>query len=103
MGEVWTEEQARRELEAWRASGQSIERYAKEQRVAGHRLRYWKERLSPRAAATKGKAVSFLPVRITQAIGSPVEIVLCSGHVARVGRGFDEETLARVIAVIGRR
>jgi hypothetical protein len=65
-------------------------------------LRYWKGRLELRAA-TKSKAVSLLPVRVAQPSGAPIEVMLSSGCVARVGRGFDEETFLRVVAVLGHR
>ena len=103
MANSWTAEQARKELDAWRASGQSIDRFAKEHRIGAHRLRYWKQRFECAAArATKGKALSLLPVRVVQVSGAPIDVLLPSGHIARVSRGFDEETLARVIAVLGR-
>src|SRR5690242_15270702 len=103
MANAWTAEQARKELDAWRASGQSIDRFAKDRRVAAHRLRYWKKRFEESAVAVKGTALSLLPVRVVQVSGAPIDVILPSGHIARVGRGFDEETLARVIAVLGRR
>ena len=103
MGNAWTVEQARRELDAWRSSGQSIDRFAKERRIGAHRLRYWKKRFEDDAAVPKGKALSLLPVRVVQVSGAPIDLILPGGHIARVGRGFDEETLARVIAVLGRR
>ena len=101
MTKAWTAEQAKKELEAWRASGQSIDRYARERDVAGHRLRYWKTRFE-QSGAGKGKSVSLLPVRMVQTAGAPIELMLPGGYVARVGRGFDEETLSRVVAVLGR-
>ena len=102
MANAWTEQQARKELDAWRGSGQSIDGFARQRGVPGHRLRYWKDRFE-RDAATKGKGVSLLPVRMVQTTGAPIEVILPSGYVARVGRGFDEETLLRVVAVLGRR
>jgi hypothetical protein len=51
MANPWTAEQARKEVDAWRSSGQSIDRSAKERRVGAHRLRYWKKRFGDDAAA----------------------------------------------------
>jgi hypothetical protein len=102
MANTWTEQQARKELDAWRSSGQSIDRYARERDVAAHRLRYWRMRLE-QSTVTKSKGVSLLPVRVLQASSGPIDVILAGGCVARVSRGFDEETLARVIAVVGRR
>lgn len=98
----WTREQARKELDAWRSSGQSIEAFAKERHVAPYRLRYWQKLLIDRpAGSSKTKPLSLLPVRIAH-VGAPIELVLPSGCVARVGRGFDEETLLRLVALLGR-
>ena len=65
-------------------------------------MRYWKERLEQSLTA-KGSGVSLLPVRVVHTAGAPIEVILPNGCIARVSRGFDEETLARVIAVLGRR
>jgi hypothetical protein len=97
----WTLEQARKELDAWRSSGQSIEAFAKERHVAPYRLRYWQKRLTDRPVASKTKPLSLLPVRVAHA-GAPIELVLPSGCIARVGRGFDEDTLVRLVALFGR-
>ena len=32
--------------------------------------------------------------------GEPVTVLLRSGHMLKVGRGFDEEAFARVVAVL---
>ena len=103
MATQWTEDQARKELDAWRASGQSMDRYAKEHCVGVHRLRYWKGRLGGAVLDARSKGVSLLPVRVVQVSGNPIEVLLPGGCVARVGRWFDEETLLRVVAVFGRR
>jgi hypothetical protein len=34
--------------------------------------------------------------------GEPVAVYLRSGHIVKVGRGFDEEALPRVVAVLER-
>jgi hypothetical protein len=102
MTKTWTAEQAKKELEAWRSSGQNIDQYARERHVPGHRLRYWKARFE-QSAPGKSKSVSLLPVRMVQSAGAPIELMLPGGCVARIGRGFDEETLSRVVAVLGRR
>jgi len=43
-------------------------------------------------------------VRVTESTpakrGEPVAVYLRSGHIVKVGRGFDEEAFARVIAVL---
>jgi hypothetical protein len=64
VANAWTAEQARKELDAWRSSGLSIDRFAKERRIGAHRLRYWKQRFEHEAAQANGKALSLLPVRV---------------------------------------
>ena len=99
----WTHEQAQRELDAWRASGQSVEAFAKERRVAAHRLRYWQKRLTELSAApAKKKPLSLLPVRVSGS-DAPIELVLSNALVARIRRGFDEETLLRLVMLFGQR
>jgi hypothetical protein len=45
-----------------------------------------------------------LPVQVTESAqpkrGEPVAVYLRSGHIVKVGRGFDEEAFARVVAVL---
>jgi hypothetical protein len=42
-------------------------------------------------------------VRVTQVVDAPIELVLSSGCIMRVHRGYDEETLLRLVALFGRR
>jgi hypothetical protein len=48
MNNCWTREQAERELEAWRASKQSMEAFERERGAPAHRLRYRIKRVSSR-------------------------------------------------------
>jgi hypothetical protein len=91
MSNAWTVEQACKVLDAWRSSGQSMDRFAKERRTAPHRLRYWKKRFEDDAVA-EAKSPSLFPVRMVQVSGGPIDLILSSGHIARVRRGFDDET-----------
>jgi len=51
--------------------------------------------------------MALLPVRVVEAVqpsrGAPVQVILPSGHIVRVGRGFDEDTFARVMAILSGR
>jgi hypothetical protein len=40
---------------------------------------------------------------VDSARGTPIQVILPSGHIVRVGRGFDEETFSRVIALLAGR
>ena len=49
-----------------------------------------------------GAPVALLPVQVTEPAppkrGEPIAVYLRSGHIVKVGRGFDEDTFARVVA-----
>lgn len=102
MNKRWTREQAERELEAWRASRQSMEAFERERGVPAHRLRYWVKRVG--AAGSRGRTqhnVSLLPVRVAASVGAGVEVLLPGGCIVRVGSGFDDDVLLRVLTLLG--
>ena len=108
----WSEHEARGILVAWRKSGLSIERFAKERGIVPQRIRWWKTKLegSSTALVRSQSPLALLPVQVTEAAqvtevapskrGEPVVVYLRSGHIVKVGRGFDEEAFARVVAVL---
>jgi hypothetical protein len=102
----WSEHEARGVLTAWRRSGQSIERFAKDRGIVPQRVRWWKTKLEGKSTALvrSGAPLALLPVQVTESApakrGEPIAVYLRSGHIVKVGRGFDEEALARVIAVL---
>lgn len=94
----WTEVEARAALTAWKKSGLSIEKFARDRGLVPQRLYWWKKKLEERSSST---AIELLPVRVAEAKrGEPVLVLLRSGHMVKVSRGFDEEALARVVAVL---
>jgi hypothetical protein len=100
----WSEVEARGVLEAWRRSGLSVERFAKQRGFVPQRLRWWKDKF---AAAEKAAVVSstpaLLPVRIGSEAprrGEPVTVLLRTGHMLKVSHGFDEDAFARVVALL---
>lgn len=98
----WTEVEARAVLAAWRKSGQSVQAFAKERGIVPQRLRWWKAKLDGKSTAVSARAeIPLVPVRVVDAKrGEPVVVLLRSGHMVKVGRGFDEVALARVVAVL---
>ena len=93
-------------MSAWRKSGQSIERFAKERGIVPQRIRWWKSKLegSNTALVRTQSPLALLPVQVTEPAppkrGEPVAVYLRSGHIVKVGRGFDEEAFARVVALL---
>jgi hypothetical protein len=72
------------------------------------RIYWWRKKLeqSTKALPKAENSLALLPVQVTKptaparARGEPVMVMLRSGHVIKVGRGFDEEAFARVMAVM---
>ena len=101
----WSEHEARGVLTAWRRSGQPLERFAKERGLVPQRIRFWRDKLEGKGTvATGSQPLALLPVQVTEPAhpkrGEPVAVYLRTGHVVKVGRGFDEEAFARVVALL---
>jgi hypothetical protein len=102
----WTEIEARGVLEAWKKSGKSLEAYARARGLVPQRLHWWKKKLQFGA-----KELALVPVRVAQRPaeamtdgrrGEPVTVLLRTGHMLKIGRDFDEQTFARVVALLER-
>jgi hypothetical protein len=81
----WSEAEARSVVEAWRASGQRVQTFAREHGLGAWRLRYWAPRVEgtsrmKKAAATKSRSstqVKFVPAVLTGvAIGERAAVVI---------------------------
>lgn len=90
----WTEVEARAALRAARASGLSLHAFAKRQGWAAQRLYSWRDRLG------EEEEVELLSVEVARPRGEPVLVLHRSGHMLKVGRGFDEEAFARAVQVL---
>ena len=99
----WTEVEAAGVLSALRKSGLSIEKFARERGIVPQRIYWWKKKLEMQHAEGRAGPLALLPVHVVeqqQKRGEPVTVLLRSGHMVKVGRGFDEEAFARVVAVL---
>jgi hypothetical protein len=102
----WSEHEARGVLSAWRKSGQSLERFAKDRGLVPQRLRRWRSKLEGKTTSLvrSESPLALLRVQVTESAqpkrGEPVAVYLRSGHIVKIGRGFDEEAFARVVAVL---
>ncbi|MFO0726449.1 MAG: hypothetical protein U1E65_21865 [Myxococcota bacterium] len=95
----WSEHEARGVLSAWRKSGLSLERFAKDRGLVPMRLRRWLKKLEGQPSSKT--AIALLPVELSPAKrGEPVAVYLRSGHVIKVGRGFDEDAFKRAVALL---
>ena len=118
----------RRRLTAQVASGLTIAAWCRRNDISGSLFHFWKRTLARRGAdrircqprfsigrqakspARPTDPVVFAPVVLAPPlpqvetdrllVGGVIEIVLAGSRVIRVGAGFDEATLARVLAVL---
>lgn len=101
----WSEVEARGMLGAWQRSGLSIERFASQRGLTPQRLYWWKRKLGiSKSSAAASNALSLLPVKLASEPrrGEPVTVLLPTGQVLKVSRGFDEGAFSRVVALLER-
>lgn len=101
----WTEVEARAALATWSRSGLSIAEFAKRNNIVVQRLYWWRSRLRIERVdeAKSAETIELLPVQVAETKpkrGEPVLVLLRSGHMLKVARGFDEEAFSRVVAVL---
>jgi hypothetical protein len=94
------EQQWRRWIEDWRASGLRVQAFCARYRLAPASFYAWRRELQRRDA----EPPAFVPVRVVgaepPARGSAVEVVLRGGRMVRVAPGFDAATLQQVVAAL---
>jgi len=117
-----TEAQARwqRLVRDHEASGSTVRDFCRDRGVNEHSFYVWRHKLvggkdrtrhggvpTTRRRARSSARGAFVPVRLAPAVESPggsdIEISFPSGHVLRVSRHVDAETLARVVGVLDAR
>jgi hypothetical protein len=107
-GRRWTPASAQLVLEDLKRSGESIRAYATRMRIDPQRLELWHRRLGAELDARSTSGGTFLPVRVSSAIGessarernADFEVVLAGGRSIRVGEDFDAPSLRRLIEVL---
>ena len=91
-------------LRKWRDSGLSVRAYCEDHDLAEPTFYAWR-----RIIAERDATVRFVPVQVVPEAGAAapsnnapaaLELVLGAGRVLRVGRGFDEPTLKRLLALL---
>ncbi len=103
----WSPSEAKRILDHAAASGMSLYAYAARHGLCSRQLYWWRARLSEAQPAPAPEPLQFVPVvalrqadaSLDQASG--VEVVVGAVTV-RLARSFCAETLAQVVAVLGR-
>ncbi|MDB4986006.1 MAG: hypothetical protein JWN04_1184 [Myxococcaceae bacterium] len=99
----WSEVEARGVLEAWKRSGLPLEQFARQRGFVSQRLRWWVQKFKVAEKALAASTPALLPVKLTAEAprrGEPVTVLLRTGHMLKVARGFDEDAFARVVALL---
>lgn len=101
--QVW-----RDRVERWKQSGKTAREFARHEGIRPETLAWWKWRLQRQDAAVQidVTAPRLVPVHVSGAEPEPaassIELVFAGGRVVvRVGPGFDERTLRRIVDVLG--
>lgn len=99
----------------WRQSGLSVRAYCAEHGLSEPNFYAWRRTVAERDAAAEAAAVRFVPVQVTPeprpaasaiaanlsgSVASAVELILGAGRRLRIGPGFDEPTLRRLLALL---
>ena len=90
----WRSEDARAVLERLRSSGLSVREFAALEKLDVQRLYRWRALLG---STTSGRN-TFVEIKPTAL--PVIEVVLRSGDTLRVPRGFDEDTVRRLVTVL---
>ena len=94
------EQQWRRRISQWRASGLSVRAFCARHGLASASFYAWRRVLERRAA----EQPAFVPVQVVAdtmpAQTSALEVVLADGRTVRVAPGFDAATLRQLLAVL---
>ncbi len=96
----WTEQDARRVLDALERSGKSVREFAEAHGLDPQRLWSWRRRVAGGDATTFRELIVRPSAAAPVEEGAPFEIRLSSGVVIRVPAGFDGDALARLLAVL---
>jgi hypothetical protein len=92
-------------LERFRNSGLSVKDFCASEGVSVPSFYSWKRRLAapPGDGPASGPDSSppFIPLRLVPDAAAPLQLVLPSGVVLRVGPDCDEQLLSRVLALLG--
>jgi len=91
-------------VSTWERSGESVRGYCRTRGLSEAGFHFWKRKLKghEELRVLKGSVPAFAEVRVTAAHEASIEIVLSGTRRVHVRPGVDEETLARVIAVLER-
>lgn len=91
-------------VEGWKGSGQTVAAYCRSHELSESGFHFWKGELNRRdEGAGVSSPAAFVELRVPEpAREASIEIAVSGTRWVRVRPGFDEETLARVLAMLER-
>ena len=104
----WRPEQAKLIVDAWKASGQSMDAFCEKHGVAFDRLNKWAQRFHRQKRPVPAAKLNFLPVKVTEPkpLHTPMpedsmDIRLPTGIGISIRPGFDATAVKRLIETLG--
>ena len=94
----WNADEARLVLDRLESSGLTVKEFAAGEDLDPQRLYRWRAQLDGK----RPERTEFVEV-VPAAVRSCIEVVSASGHIVRVPDAFSEDTLRRVLAILGER
>lgn len=101
--EFWTETEAAAAVAAWKRSGLPMAVFCREHGLGRTRLQPWVRRQREATTTARGqrrRVPRAVAVTVVDRSAAMFEVVLGSGTVVRVGRGFDDAELRRLLAAV---
>ena len=91
-------------VEAWRASGKTVDEFATEQSIKPASLRWWSSQLRRQATAGVAASVPMARVRRASEMRSerPAIVIELDGGRIEVREGFDRALLREVMGALGK-
>jgi hypothetical protein len=102
---AWTQDEGHRVIDAWRASGQTVARFAKSSGLPASRIYRWQRRLGGSAAEVQlapRLAPAFVPVVVRAREAARAAITVCTREGHRVEVGTPDAQSARWVATFVR-
>lgn len=98
----WTEKRGRQVVGQWRRSGRSMAAFARERDFSPQRLRYWRDRLEPTAAADEPGGGRLVPGVVVEFGGPSVTLQLPRGVVveAKAAREVEPGWVAELVRAL---